>query len=845
MRRRFSRWVEALRQKVRWLSERSVERNFSREFHAKSNEEFWRRRERMHGCRARLANQWKRVVRILVRKPGNDGVLSKTLRSVVWSSLMGALILAAVLTTEWYVSRTILPSVIPQNDEESLLLRFPTLAVQVSASLLGFYLASVSIVLGRSYSDVSASVRELVLGNARSRAYLTVIGAAIGAGLILILVRSLGLSFGYISISVYALLVLLAGWAFGRLAFGAFDLFNPGLLSREPLSILNQAISQLRKENSIVQESALPGGAERAYRSLTILAELIDLTRGRNSTDRNSLAQVVELLLTLVSVYSSRKHLIPLSSSWFLPEAYYPKWVEADSSVMALRLQTSTSLPPRYEPGLNWLESRSGELVAAVLETSIVENDRDMVVRIGNVIGATTRNLARNYRLDEAILMAEIIRNRCSKVRAENEALVVAATLPPLILTSILLGWRDAVSAWPEEIKRSVGSATFDGTLQGGMVLRGPLRVWRATQRLNEEIRAEHGLHGRRVTPDWYLEYALAGECILAVREFADRLPEILANLTGQNTLSSSGELLASGSLHALETTAKARDTVISNGEAVRLLETLRRGHDLEATDELDVVTERVAAHQTELLRSIAVAIDDLNPSRNTTEPDRFGHAFFVLIHHTERAVATGDVSLVTDIFPHLLNATMRLFEYLRSTYIPPTYRLNSTIVDPIVDLLEISGLAMIYGEIRNDESTERVKEAWDRYFGAFPDATQPAKSLLDLLDVGEEGLSLGLTPRSSARAEWERSLISEVRSSGYARPAHNPLGGTPNWSAPPLIKMLGVSEDMPYLSFRPRSCFAVWYLGPLSGESEEQLRSREALRRYFQARDSRGTTRD
>ena len=840
MRRLLSAGVKWLTRMVPWLPGRPGARNLIQDLRERSSEEFWKHQARPHGWRIRVSNWRIRACQAATRQRESGAVLVGALRSASWGFLKGAMILGIVLTFEWYVARTYIPTIVPRADTVPLLLQFPTLAVQVSASLLGFYLASVSIVLGRSYSDVSANVRELVLGDVSSRAYLMTIGAAIGAGLILVLLRSVGLSFGYIAISVYALLVLVAGWAFTQLAFGAFHLFNPVLLRQVPIRALNQAILQLSKANSVVQEDALREGATRAYRSLVILEELVNLTRQRNSTDRNSLAAVVEPLLFLVSVYSGRKHQIPPSSPWFLPRPSYPKWVEANSSEVALRLETSTSLPPRYEPGLNWLERQSAELVAAVLETSIVENDGDSVVRIGNAVSATSRTLAKNYRLDEAIEMAEIIRNRCWTVGEENEALIVAATLPPRILTSILLGWREAVSAWPQEIKRSVGSADFDGTQKGGVVLRGPLRVWTATRKLNEEIIAEHKLQGRRETPDWFLEYALAGECILAIREFADRLPELLDELAGQRIPSSSKEVLASGSLHALETVAKARDAIDSNEEVVSALETLRRGHDLEPTDELYAVTERVAAHQSQLLRSIAVAIDGLNPKRDTTEPDRFGHAFFVLMHHTERAIATADENLVTDTFPHILNAAVRLFEYMRSTYSPPTYQLNSAIVDPIVDLLELSGLAIIYGEMRHDELAQLIKNAWDQYFGAFSDATQPAKLFLDLLDVTEAGL--GLTPRSTARNQWERSLIIEIRKSGYARPAYNPSRDPPTWSAPPLIKMLGVSEEMSFMSFKPRALFAARYIGLLSEESDEQLRNREALRRYFQAHDKRGS---
>ena len=77
--------------------------------------------------------------------------------------------LAAVLLAEFLLACYLWPNLIPSEDSMPPFGTFPTLAVQVSASLLGFYLASVSIVLGMTYHDVSAEVRTLVIGSPRTR----------------------------------------------------------------------------------------------------------------------------------------------------------------------------------------------------------------------------------------------------------------------------------------------------------------------------------------------------------------------------------------------------------------------------------------------------------------------------------------------------------------------------------------------------------------------------------------------------------------------------------------------------------------------------------------------------
>ena len=70
----------------------------------------------------------------------------------------------------------------------------------------------------------------------------------------------------------------------------------------------------------------------------------------------------------------------------------------------------------------------------------------------------------------------------------------------------------------------------------------------------------------------------------------------------------------------------------------------------------------------------------------------------------------------------------------------------------------------------------------------------------------------------------------------GYALPEFYPFEEEPRHrDTPPLIEMLGVSERGMSMFLKPRAIFAAEVIGPLSGESQGVLRSRRALRRYYQ----------
>ena len=464
MKRLFREFIAILKEaraEFRWpLGSKS--RNLNRRLKEQSTEDYWINRERAASGRLRVIAQRYRIGSLFDVFWRDVGIIRSALFLLLRAFLVGAILLAALILAEFLLTRYFWPNLIPSGESIPPLGAFPTLAVQVSASLLGFYLASVSIVLGQSYSNVSASVRNLVLGSPSVGLYLKSVGIAIGAGLSLILLQSLGIPYGYVTVAGYGLLVVFSGWAFFRLAFGAFNLFDPIALGREPLLALYRAIDRLGSEGLSKDEAVLRVTSREANRALLVLAELIDLTSSRGSVDRGRLVDMVEKLLVLVQLYAQRKHLLAPTSEWFIREPVYPKWVEASHSETSMALKTSTPLQARLDPSANWLEERSAELASAALEACVVANDRDSALQITTQVAATVHTLAKSYRIDDAIAFSAIVRERCWSIEVDNPAAVAATAAPPLFLANLLLGWREAIVDWPDVIKAVVNDTKWD-----------------------------------------------------------------------------------------------------------------------------------------------------------------------------------------------------------------------------------------------------------------------------------------------------------------------------------------------------------------------------------------------
>ena len=408
-----------------------------------------------------------------------------------------------------------------------------------------------------------------------------------------------------------------------------------------------------------------------------------------------------------------------------------------------------------------------------------------------------------------------------------------------MIATSLVLGWREALESWRNEVEAAVATTEWDRTDTMTVAIRGPTSVATAAQRLLREVQAELEVEGRRVTPDSYLRFALADKYFVALRAFIEDSPELLADYfegPGGPRLSPALETMIA--TQALQALTKADSVAHAIPRVVDDLSALRGDRDPLPTNELGDLSESIRRMRFEALERIASAITRLRPEHSTASPDLFGEAWFTLVHHAERAIANGDVDLVQHIFSEILDSTFILHEHVFSTYKLPTYQMTPGHLDPVMDALELSGLALIYEELRGDDSAAPVREAWATRIEASGQVERSASDILDLLDLASSAFPFQVSPRSAARGEWGLRLANRIIEEGYARPAYEPFRDLPHWDAPPLIKMLGVEQSKPSLFLYPQTIFAAVVLGPLSRESEETLRARPGLRLYFEQRD-------
>lgn len=799
-------------------------------------QKFWRRREQASSRRFGTLRVKFSLWSLSSNALSETQTLLRALYSTVKASILGVLLLTLLLFVEMALVQYAGLGFIRAEPVTSIG-DFLSVSVYVLAALLGFYLATVGIVLANAYQDVSAAVREVILSDTRTRTYRRLVGLSIGVGVGIVLINGLGLiAIGYLTIGVYAILVLLGGWAIGSLALGAFDLFNPILLSREPLRALYRSISQLDSKGFLLDDAVLRVTALNSDRLLQTLSELIHLATERKSINCDELAETINLLLGELQIYAGMKHQIPPTSGWFVPGISYPRWIESHDSTISVALETSTPLQAKMEPITDWFERRVAELTCTAIEACIATNNRDASIRIILDVASTAGVIAGCYRVDDSMTFASIIADHCWRLDLDNEASDAVLSVVPQVMTGLLLGWKRATDGWIAEIDRAISTGQWDNADSTKVEIRGPDRIWRAAQDLLQQIQAEHEIEGRRISPDWYLRARLAGECTIFAREFSDELPKLLLKFAGNETEKKiSSKTQAAVCAETLQMLSKADLLSESVSSVVDELNRIQQVHELMATPEVTSLHNKIEGIRASTFEKTAECLAQLDPDNSKDAPDYFGQALYTLTHHIEQAMAEGNSDLVGRLFPKVLEASLKFHWHLIATYMPPTYDFSPAVYNPVLDILELSGLAMIYEDLRQDNSAESVRASWTDWLSNRADPETFAKGILGILELAQ-GIYM---PMSQMRHRWETRLIDQILRAGYSRPEYVPIDPGEEervkWQAPRLIRMLAVSESMPLLTVLPYEIFAAEVIVPFSGEEQHSLRKSRGLSRYYE----------
>jgi hypothetical protein len=354
----------------------------------------------------------------------------------------------------------------------------------------------------------------------------------------------------------------------------------------------------------------------------------------------------------------------------------------------------------------------------------------------------------------------------------------------------------------------------------------------------------EKAVEGRVLTQRWYVAQLIADNYAEFARSVAIAILDNLRSLflaTARQLLSTGRVVDASVWLQrSIEACSKAKSQLVAlESFYARLKEhhvTERPWHEWDGS---------LLLQTSEIRKEVILLVSDCVPTLigatgNQDLPDVVGHSRLWIADELlsiMESKAVGSMREFAKLFTAYFNATQAVIQQMFGIARQPgKSRYSRAAMDAMLDLLEMSGIALLFSELDGTPFGKVIRRAWDHYFDQHQgDKSGIVKAWLSPL---ESPMALpAISSSSTQRFYWERRLVEALTVRGaLTAEGYYGSGNPPNPHPSPVIRALHV--HMGHLLDPPSEFFAAIYLAPLAGANNVALpRAVEDCRKNIQRR--------
>ena len=716
------------------------------------------------------------------KKQARESVEAASIVAGILRTIAGQAIVAiGLIAGLWFLDRYV-PTAATFPIKPDVYANLLSTVAQISGVFLGLYFTAVSVVASTIYARVPGDVRSVLMQEKVGTVYIRLV-ALLGATATLLLAMTAGGVHPHVlHLALITLLSVVAVFSFLVLGTRAFYFFDPTSLADYVVRDLFAAIRlatpagiEWDKPSFQAHYQSLAERALETYRNLVSLALTEAHLGGRAA------ATLISRLFGVLSVYATEKVKIPGDSHWFKYELRHREWFTTDYTQIATALQTGTALQPESVPDPMWLEKLAEQIALQAVRVLVDQKDYRNLFSLLNAAQTILGRLGEGLALDEALRLYRALRPEVQRVAAINGDIeevehlkyrLAIIDLYSMGLASLLLGTSKRVSQiTAEAFSALLGNVNW---LERRQIygLNIPRPVVEQVEYLGTGLEFEFRTEGTFRSPTWYREQLAAiglGRCLAsAADELVGELEQ--SAVREARALIEAGRYLPAAQIiqRGMEGVEKFRYHMKEIRSCSERLGVFRRITDIPwpATD-WGNLEQRVEGAREELIVLIGQLVIYLAavPKREGL-PDYFGQAYAILAQESYAAMAEGKDDLFKKLFPSLFFSGFKAFERLRERLGQESQeRFLVFSTEPIADLLELSGHAIIYSELDTKGFWDVARQLWDRYFEQLPDREAGVKFIDSLVEYRRS--LFAILPRDLARTSWKQHLESRLRERG------------------------------------------------------------------------------
>jgi hypothetical protein len=628
----------------------------------------------------------------------------------------------------------------------------------VSGVFIGLYFAAISTIAGSIYANVPSNIRQLLAHERVGNTYMLFLSFVAFLCLILIGMNVLAQPRLEVAIPIMVLFSGIGIAAFVNLGARAFNLFDPVGLHPSVINIIGKEAKSASAEGfGWLDQNFQNHAHNNALFQINTLLTMSEIVKAGQSARSDSFISLAKNVLIYLASYEKTKASIPTNSLWHRRRYEHPDWYLTQDSVVSFAHQSGTIVQPKTVFDTEWLEE---ELLPIICDCITVNIERGMHQNAVDVLGVVSNYLhviALSGSVVRAVhvlkMISEPVLNSVEEVSKGKkvgsgpslERLAIIECVASMPVTIQLAARQYLEKSGPSSIEKILSSIDWRSStavFSSGIPFHLLSRVEWLKKRVDFEIQAD----GSVVTPVWYLKAHLLKKESENFVSIADSISVVLVDLYSSWKLRE-GFVTEPWFVSAIQSTeleflSKLDWHINSWGEIWLSLTEKRELSGLSWDDfDIDLKVEEVKKYRLHLIKEI---------------PDYRGQFVHLMAEATFDALLDNDVDHLEAVYKPLFDGSLVLLNRLLPTGVGIDHRHRQSIkvaAAPIVDLLELSGYALLLSDYHRDKRLwSVVSGVWDNYLDAR-DGGDTVKMLLLLCSTSNEPMEIA--HRSGVRYGW------------------------------------------------------------------------------------------
>jgi hypothetical protein len=751
----------------------------------------WQRRKFWLADNIFAIRQWRSLQQ-------DNFLIFRTLIRAIYPQILFALLLVVGLETLENVIRQIsAPIITPWLNRIDL--NFAAIAglvfelIGLTGVFLALYFTAITVVASTVYADVTDDVRHLLVEEKFGNLYFKTVALF---GVILVLDAGILAFRDELGLFNFIVIILLASFSllsFLILGIKTLAFFNPtpllNYLDRDFLKWAQAATPNLTMWDDPSFQNHYQ---QQAVRALQTYQNVMTLISNRKGIGVLPIKNTANKAMNLLQRYAGLKHQYPTQSRWFRQKGEFPNWLLADSTELRIAISTRTGLRQKAIPDPMWVENELQKTIKRGFEFLLNNHEWELAIHSLNEWQNTLLGMSFQWSIDEArhlffdaretITALTILPDeQCLQSGDDYEELSLRLGVLDfyhLAFIQIIVGFlqkleNSSVEAFGEKLKNidwQDKRCVYHAKL--------PRKAIESLEYLQGSIDLELAAENKPITPIWYTQQLVAANyaqfIVTTVKSLINDIEKLFAEET-ERLISQNCFIFASQTCsRGIEAIAKGRLCVSVAQKYLDELSIFRKpfGFHLINTKWPDNDWDGMHARLLKMNQTLLISwgktlpgLSNIPPAKHL--PDLFGQAFSLLNDECLNALETGDASLFTQFFKALFVGSHLAFErhqILLQEY--EDWAKQKFMIEPFIDVMEVSGYALVYAELKDGNFWEPIKQLWDRFFFDEPEKLEARIEWIATIAHIKSDLSGG-TPRDLIRTEWKQRFGRHMRSRG------------------------------------------------------------------------------